>query len=297
MVTKEGRMGRAYPCKFCNRIFNRRRRFINHGTVHFIERIICVICLKVFQTREFLQTHINRFHPLQYSCKACGKSFICFAKLQDHLRRIPATIPCPMCGLLLHYEKDIARHILIDHDKDFSCYICKEPFTSGDDLKSHLSGHADHAPSVFKKFQCELCGKYLTSHRLKQSHIKRAHIEKGEVACETCGLVLSSLHALKNHAILHRPIKAFKCRFCEKSFHRSTNLQSHERVHTNERPYVCEICGKSFTQLSPKKIHVRLHTGETPYKCNLCDRGFVTKTLLNIHIKRKHAQDNVNFRI
>lgn len=41
--------------------------------------------------------------------------------------------------------------------------------------------------------------------------------------------------------------KSFVCRFCVKSFRRSSDMRDYERVYTGERFYYCGVCGKGFT--------------------------------------------------
>lgn len=54
----------------------------------------------------------------------------------------------------------------------------------------------------------------------------------------------------------------FKCKFCEKSFQRSTTLKNHERTtHLGIKRFKCEICGKMFGTKFNMKVHVeKLHS-------------------------------------
>ncbi|GBM97411.1 hypothetical protein AVEN_260344-1 [Araneus ventricosus] len=54
---------------------------------------------------------------------------------------------------------------------------------------------------------------------------------------------------LKNHMIIHKGVKEYKCDVCEKSFRQKGHLQKHVFTHTGDKPHECIICGKKFSQI------------------------------------------------
>ena len=74
----------------------------------------------------------------------------------------------------------------------------------------------------------------------------------------------------------------FQCKFCKKSFQKSSSLKYHIRIHTKV-PFHCEICNKEFKTKAIMKQHEIIHTAEMPYECNSCNKRFKRKEHVKIH--------------
>ncbi|XP_058177163.1 gastrula zinc finger protein xFG20-1-like [Anopheles ziemanni] len=135
------------------------------------------------------------------------------------------------------------------------CDICKQEFSSKDNLKSHLMLHSNERP-----FGCEICG--------------RRFSKKGNY---------------KVHLMRHSNNRSFPCTQCDMLFVCHINLKNHMRTHTGERPYPCKYCKKTFMYLSEIKRHEYQHTGDYPFVCTFCSRKFSRFGLLKHHQEAKCA--------
>ncbi|GBN21142.1 B-cell lymphoma 6 [Araneus ventricosus] len=89
---------------------------------------------------------------------------------------------------------------------------------------------------------------------------------------------------LKNHMIIHKGVKEYKCDVCEKSFRQKGHLQAHVLTHTGEKPHECIICGKKFSTKGSLKNHIIIHKGIKEYKCDVCGILFRRKDYLQKHV-------------
>lgn len=293
VLTKNGRLSKLFQCSSCPKTFNKRHKFINHSTKHITSRNFqCSICDKMFKTNETLLQHIKNHGEKTFTCEVCEQSYISKRKLEEHQKRLPPPTQCASCNKKFHHASEMERHVILDHERDYCCYICQGKFNDSETLKKHIIQHNTSDSKAPTECQCELCGKAFPTFYAKQIHFRRQHLDKDRKICDFCGKSISSWEGLRNHILLHTSEKRHSCEYCGRTFSKRNNLTVHLRIHTKERPYECQICSKRFNQLSAMKIHIRTHTGESPYKCQFCPSAFITRTVLNKHLRNKHADRN-----
>ncbi|KAK7067726.1 hypothetical protein SK128_024833, partial [Halocaridina rubra] len=86
--------------------------------------------------------------------------------------------------------------------------------------------------------------------------------------------------------------RPFDCKYCEKSFTKSSDLKRHHMIHTGDRPFVCSLCGTGFIEKSKLIVHTRHHTGERPFECSDCGKTFIKKSDMTNHKKTHSGERN-----
>ncbi|XP_014235511.2 zinc finger protein 92-like [Trichogramma pretiosum] len=95
----------------------------------------------------------------------------------------------------------------------------------------------------------------------------------------------------KVHKIIHRNVKLYKCKHCQKDFGQRSNLQSHIlMVHKKKKDYKCDKCPAAFTFKHILRDHINaVHQCIKAYKCKKCPSTFTFSQARNRHWKLMHT--------
>lgn len=139
---------------------------------------------------------------------------------------------------------------------------------------------------IEKSFKCDTCGIALKYMSALKRH-KRTHTGEKPYFCNTCGNCFFDLSALNRHIVsIHKGVKPYACNTCGKRFSRKSHVERHKITHRREKPYPCNICEKRFCNISDQKKHImRVHTCEKPFSCHTCEKRFSLLTDLKRHLK------------
>ena len=95
--------------------------------------------------------------------------------------------------------------------------------------------------------------------------------------------------------VRHTDEKPHKCKHCEKSYARLSNLRRHSINHKQNREnkkieHICKICSKSFTSEKYFKIHLATHDiTNRSEKCPICNKMFIhIKLHMSRHSENQH---------
>ncbi|KAM9296828.1 zinc finger protein 652 [Gastrophryne carolinensis] len=245
------------------------------------ETLTCDKCPRVFNTRWYLEKHMNVTHRRMQICDKCGKKFVLESELSLHLQTdCEKNIQCITCNKTFKKLWSLHEHIKIVHgyaEKKFSCEICEKKFYTMAHVRKHLVAHTKDMP-----FTCETCGKsFKRSMSLKVHSLQ--HSGEKPFKCENCDERFQYKYQLRSHMSIHIGHKQFMCQWCGKDFNMKQYFDEHMKTHTGEKPFICEICGKSFTSRPNMKRHRRTHTGEKPYPCDVCGMRFRFSNMLKAH--------------
>ncbi|KAM4623201.1 zinc finger protein 652 isoform 1-T1 [Discoglossus pictus] len=272
------------------------------------ETLTCDKCPRVFNTRWYLEKHMNVTHRRMQICDKCGKKFVLESELSLHLQTdcekniqgdefsllmssgfqlndsskedFEHRLLCITCNKTFKKLWSLHEHIKIVHgyaEKKFSCEICEKKFYTMAHVRKHLVAHTKDMP-----FTCETCGKsFKRSMSLKVHSLQ--HSGEKPFRCENCDERFQYKYQLRSHMSIHIGHKQFMCQWCGKDFNMKQYFDEHMKTHTGEKPFICEICGKSFTSRPNMKRHRRTHTGEKPYPCDVCGMRFRFSNMLKAH--------------
>uniref|UniRef100_A0A8C9N3A4 Zinc finger protein 652 n=1 Tax=Serinus canaria TaxID=9135 RepID=A0A8C9N3A4_SERCA len=193
------------------------------------ETLTCEKCPRVFNTRWYLEKHMNVTHRRMQICDKCGKKFV--------------------------LESELSLHQQTDCEKNIQCVSCNKSFKKLWSLHEHIKivhGYAE------KKFSCEICEKKFYT---------MAHVRKHMVAFPT-PFQLSPHNSSFPHSISAFPsqfqIPIFFPQNCDERFQYKYQLRSHMSIHIGHKQFMCQWCGKDFNMKQYFDEHMKTHTGEGP---------------------------------
>ncbi len=162
------------------------------------------------------------------------------------------------------------------------CIICLQKFATKEDLKQHRLSHGDK-----EKWSCNVnnCKRIFSSHWKYHDHCVKAHNIKKPFQCDICGKRLSSFTILATHKGLHSGSRPYVCDLCGKSYLVAAGLKDHMVTHKNERNHRCEECGAGFNAKGDLKKHMISHMPEKPHNCSVCNSGFNRAASLRRHMR------------
>ena len=185
-VAKEENL--KYPCKVCNRRFQRTSELRDHTyVVHLGQTFDCAECLKSYQTKKAYKNHEKLKHQglrkIKCTQEGCDWADADSGKLHNHL-------------LSAHnIGEPIVCNVVLENGK-----TCGKIFTNTRSFQTHAEFHME------KKYQCDQCDRYFSTELRRKAHIHKYHkSQSGEDKwqCDICGKVFDQQSLLKNHKTLH----------------------------------------------------------------------------------------------
>ncbi|XP_058834118.1 zinc finger protein 501-like [Topomyia yanbarensis] len=262
--------------------------------------IDCTLCKKKFRTEARLAGHMRTHQGLKPAlCTYCGKDFQKYISLKFHIQQKHSEkqlkYPCdyPGCEQVYSTKQGMTNHkkrhdpnFIMPEPKHSVCDQCGKTFSTSGALKKHSYIHTGDMP-----FECTLCKKRLpTAHKLKE-HTMRHEGIKNHV-CPYCGQKKTTRHELKVHMNYHTREKQFTCHVCAQVFSNIGNMSRHIKiVHCGIKAFNCKFCDRSFGKAETLKHHVMTHTGEKPHECTVCGKRFIQQVALQTHMKTHRKQE------
>ncbi|KAH1003734.1 hypothetical protein HUJ04_003604 [Dendroctonus ponderosae] len=229
--------------------------------------------------------HAKATKASEFTCDICRKVFATKKLLKKHLMRhneLPA-VPCETCGKVFMFRYEMIAHSRSHSGPSFQCDICSKKFKHKSNLNAHKKRHLEQ----FTTF-CDICSKGFISQHECNRHKNSVHMANGGFVCDTCGQILRTSSALKEHMEIHNRQSGHKmehiCNVCNISYSTNRSLKEHyKKIHSQRKQYVCSICGKSLSSKSTLETHIKMHTGLKDFHCIICKKLFASKGYLQIH--------------
>lgn len=202
---------RTAQCPVCNKFYAPRLLDSHMQSVHFnqlnLNRTICGLCWKEFDTVVLLKTHQKEAHGgCCYGCEVCGKLFSSKRYLSVHI---------------------LSKHTQL---KTHLCEACGEGFPVPYLLKYHVKRKHEQ-----RSHDCHLCDKIFATAAALKDHICARHTDERPYKCDVkgCGKTFSWPSSFKSHKRVHASDK-YECSICLKRFSFKGNLQNHLKTIHNQ---------------------------------------------------------------
>lgn len=177
-----------YPCVVCGRAFAAQQLLAEHATtcskatgqpsddflvlINADETYTCKICGKVFLKFDYVKQHLKLHKGVKpYVCQFCGKAYALRASLQSHmltelnLRRYA----CSVCGKRYNTSSHLTAHTKKHHRlREYKCTTCDKDFAYLRDLNEHSKSHDQEKP-----FFCDKCAGFFKTERYLKKHLVR----------------------------------------------------------------------------------------------------------------------------
>ncbi|XP_072945213.1 uncharacterized protein [Epargyreus clarus] len=237
--TREGQVVNEdkYLCVICNKLIPVEYKVIHQNSHKNTNKINCHICNKKFNSREYLEMHMN-VHNLEKV--VVGK--------QD--KTLPYT--CVYCNRKFARPHEKVKHERIHTgEKPHSCEICGKSFRVSYCLTLHMRTHTGARP-----YACQHCGKRFKAHSVYNHHLL-THSEVRAYKCPFCPKAFKTSVQLAGHKNSHT--KPFSCQQCNRPFASLYAARVHMDDHAkkNSLKFSCRLCGASYARAFALKDHVR----------------------------------------
>lgn len=166
---------------------------------------VCGVCSEDMGKNNRLAQHFEREHnnlQLQlYKCDICPQKFTTLLAVRLHR--------------LSHKKDSASKHRKIPAVERNDCRICSRVFKFNKELLTHIE--AEHADSGLEFHQCLKCDRKFTSEAKLLKHDYNTHQGKQpQFFCSFCGRVFNKRLGLRDHENIHRGIKEYHCKDCNK---------------------------------------------------------------------------------
>ncbi|NWY70127.1 ZN652 protein, partial [Erithacus rubecula] len=189
------------------------------------ETLTCEKCPRVFNTRWYLEKHMNVTHRRMQICDKCGKKFVLESELS------------------LHQQTDCEKNIQVGSAR----LLARSP---------HLLACPGSAWWKLHRGK-----KYLKKKKIS-FYTAPPHTKDMPFTCETCGKSFKRSMSLKVHSLQHSGEKPFRCENCDERFQYKYQLRSHMSIHIGHKQFMCQWCGKDFNMKQYFDEHMKTHTGK-----------------------------------
>ena len=246
----------------------------------------CPDCSKLFKKACNKERHYRNVHYKQkYQCDICKKWFGRFDNLKTHKRKQHKIEPVESSddedssvegsfGVKItsdetdsNIEKDETDSNAFEVANDVEDALCDG--NSGEDNECSVKEFE------FKEFQCDLCGKTLST-----KYNLEVHKSKQKYSCQECEQSFCSKTCLKGHIQFKHGKTTFKCQFCEREFTAKASLKRHKDSRTASS---CDQCLKVLC--NPQDLRNHVYNEHKSQQCQYCGNKYqyLDHHVLSVH--------------
>lgn len=310
----------TFSCRYCDRIFTKRRPFIDHDREHSAnnggQQYDCHECGATFETAEDFNLH-RRGHITSkpYNCAQCARSFTRSEDYNIHMRLHQGcdVFECVFCSRLFAQAKNLSLHIRRMHEPlvDPNRMLVIEQMVYRDMRQNETtlakSDRREEAMQIVEKFEpeppalppdpgpidcpdepvrrfaCFLCTLAFVKVKSLEIHCRRNH--KGQYTDK-------QLQEVEQKVTMPPSVDPHPCPACAQSFPSRASLIDHlKSAHDGTKPFKCAVCSGTFSTAKTLSKHADTHANVRP-KCKYCGLSFVQMHSMLKH-QRRHEGDTV----
>ncbi|XP_055609059.1 zinc finger protein 888-like [Uranotaenia lowii] len=332
-----------YACEYCGEEFAERRTYFQHrkeqhpeeyeklARTKYAYRIIsfnkfdlgnhlneiltsenlrkrsCVMCIKIFPTKNQLQLHMESLHltPEMFDCKLCDRTFYVKADWELHLAEMHAGKPwfwCEICGKNFDSKREYCLHHKRRHPEEYvklmlqkSCdqlyeidgYVIVERVSLQDELSNIRDSNEAQNVVIIDEESMDIDDEILCSSNALAEKQRLYVAKTKKYVCQICQKqtihkTLFVLHQMNAH-------KIFDSSWCSK-------IKNSDNPSVPEFKFHCSVCGYWFRYKHHHLYHecdiskVQNTGNDTPQKCKCCSKAFKHKKNLHEHLRNVHQQ-------
>ncbi|EDS43160.1 conserved hypothetical protein [Culex quinquefasciatus] len=281
------------------------------------EKFVCGVCARCFEAREAVKEHMIKDHGFKEikpkEAKKPSESTVVAAPAGS----------VPQAGAKRKLDDDFLDEAAEDVElneflQPMTLKALKLKLLAGLKLKCpqkgcvykfetrakrdiHLNGGKDEKKDNFKCYQC---GLEFPRWRECSQHLWKQHkVDSNMLKCPVCDVRFEFAVKVYRHLQTHRPVKAYSCPSCGKSFATQSQLSDEGEPSGGEEgssgkpaeklPWYaerkCDICGHMFSNSKILSKHIKtVHHKIKPFICNVCGYKSARKVTLTIHM-RQHS--------
>ncbi|XP_033126226.1 zinc finger protein 846-like isoform X2 [Anneissia japonica] len=129
---------KSWCCNICGCTFPCKATYLHHLMEH--QTLQCMICKKLLNTTEELNTHLSHHQSFNFQCKKCSKELPTIFLYQRHMlgHLIIRPFSCSMCTKRFKYKSNLVEHMWLHKPHRFKCAACLQSFTRPHRLNAHI---------------------------------------------------------------------------------------------------------------------------------------------------------------
>uniref|UniRef100_A0A0L8H7Q6 C2H2-type domain-containing protein n=1 Tax=Octopus bimaculoides TaxID=37653 RepID=A0A0L8H7Q6_OCTBM len=196
-----------------------------------------------------------------FKCKLCN---LVFETKDDFLHHTPLheddeLLVCKFCEMDFKTPLDLVLHQKDHNLPEQLCELCDQMVLSTR-FAAHLNLHATAMKRTAQEtriFWCHFCDKSFIDQSYLDLHLRVHSIQK-PLHFSSSEQLQSKTHRQHRKPLHEKPLKSFKCPYCQKKFHYSKNLIAHMHSHSVQRLYKCKKCSRVLRTVQRFNIHQKI---------------------------------------
>lgn len=233
---------KSWKCPFCVKIYYKRKSFEKHlYEVHYqskykIDNIIgenlLTDSIDVPSRKAILI--MNGGNKNSFCCPICDKKYLVNKRLKNHIKKHGIDVESA--------QKYAFENNHCFNERGHKDHINQCTFKTLNKQFCETENKDKQTLSKKRNFVCDKCGKKFIGRTQLSDHVRSDCGRIPVYQCQECGKCLTTAGILKTHMLLHRKECPFQCNKCNKTFKVKAQYRAHIKYrHTEEKRFKCHV--------------------------------------------------------